>query len=195
MATDDQTKIQISETDLLEFKMVEEMDWEAGVSLTELVDWINQVAERFQPESVDRDARSSQNFTERSFRHYQTQGCIDAPKRVGRSAHYGFRQYLQALLIRKLLWERMSLEQISKSMVDKSNEDYKRMLFEDIEILPVFSKHPNQLVETLAKQPSKWIRHEVGQGIELHIEQHRGTISAADRKHLLSEIERLLDEI
>jgi len=193
MATDDQTKIRISEVDFLEFQMVENMDWETGVSLRELVKWINEVAERFQPESDDRDARSSQNFTERSFRHYQTLGCIDAPKRVGRSAHYGFRQYLQALLVRKLLWERMSAEQISKSMTGKSNEDYKRMLFEDIDVLPVLSQG-TEPVQNQTKLASQWTRHSVTDGIELHIESQVGAISGSEKKRILSEIERLIDQ-
>ena len=192
MATDDSTKIQISEADITEFQMVENMNWETGVSLRELVEWINEVAERFQPGSTDRDARSSQNFTERSFRHYQTLGCIDAPRRVGRSAVYGFRQYLQALLIRKLLWERMSAEQISKSMVDKSNQEYKQMLFADIEVLPVPATKAQQ---SPAKNttPSQWTRHIVSKGIELHIEGNQAALNNAAKKQILSEIERLLD--
>jgi hypothetical protein len=41
--------IQIPGSAVREFAEVEQMDWSAGVSLTDLLEWVNAVAERFRP--------------------------------------------------------------------------------------------------------------------------------------------------
>lgn len=92
------------------------MDWSEGVTLPELLDWINGVAARFRPDDVGADSRAGEEFTPRTFRHYQTLGCIDAPDRVGKRAVYRFRQYVQALLLRRLIWERLPSERIATIM-------------------------------------------------------------------------------
>ena len=123
-------KIRIPESAIEELDQVEQIDWEEGVGLQELIDWINQIVERFRPDSINASARSSAAFTPRSFRHYQTMGCIDAPKRAGKSVNYGFKHYLQGLVIRKLLWEKVPSEQIAKLMAGKDTGELKRLLLE-----------------------------------------------------------------
>lgn len=72
-----------------------------------LMAWMNDAVERFFPEANEGiDKRVSNTFTVRTPRHYQTLECLDAPEKDGRRAIYGFRHYLQALLIRKLLYLR-----------------------------------------------------------------------------------------
>ena len=90
---------------LREYRKIANADWGTGVPLTELLERINRVAEHLAPEEDEdgRDSRVKRMFTERSFRHYQTLGCIDPPEKEGRRTAYGFRHFVQALLVRRLL--------------------------------------------------------------------------------------------
>ena len=186
--TPQRTQIRIPREALEEFEEVEKEDWAEGISISALVDWINMVENRFRPD--DLDSRSGKGFSERSLRHYQTLGCIDAPRRVGKQARYGFRQYLQALLIRKLIWERVSSDQIAALMKEKSNEEYKTMLFDGVEIIAQAST-PGVAPFPVGSSGT-WKRHIVGNGIEVHLSEGRGSISLQERKLILSEIERIL---
>ena len=58
-------------------------------------------------EEDKRDSRVKRTFTDRSFRHYTTLGCIDPPEKDGRRSVYGFRHLVQALVVRRLLWDRV----------------------------------------------------------------------------------------
>jgi DNA-binding transcriptional MerR regulator len=159
---------------MAELDAVEAMDWEEGVGLKELIDWINQIVERFRPDSINANARSSAAFTTRSFRHYQTMGCIDAPKRAGKSVTYGFKHYLQGLVIRKLLWEKVPSEQIVKLMAGKDTGELKRLLLEGIEIVAAGGRGETD------SQPSDggtWKRVVLAPGVELHLESARGELS------------------
>ena len=80
-----------------------------------------------QPESPD--WRVSRVFTPRSFRHYQTLGCIDPPERAGKQAVYGFRHFAQALLVRRLLAERVPAKRMAGLMAGWSTEEKEGMLF------------------------------------------------------------------
>ena len=120
---------------LREFEKLERMDWEGGVTLTELLNRTNQLAVQFLPDEDGRDSRVSRAFAPRSFRRYQTLGCIDVPERVGKRAMYGYRHFVQALLLRKLLWEHLPAERIAALMVGRSTEETKRMLFEGVEMV------------------------------------------------------------
>lgn len=178
-------QIRIPASAVSELEWVEKMDWDEGVTLTALIDWINEVVEMYRPD--DQDSRSSPNFTARSFRHYQTLGCIDSPKRVGKQARYEFRHYLQALLIRKLLWERVSSGQIAALLAGKSNEEYKTLLFEGISIIPAESgDKPDTSTQT-------WSRTKVSDGVELHIASDcRGPLEEEMIQAILEAVEKRL---
>ena len=189
MKSPDRPQIRIPKEALDELEEVEKKGWAEGITIASLINWINAVEDEYRPD--DHDGRSSKHFTERSFRHYQTLGCIDPPRREGKIGKYGFRQYLQALLIRKLIWQRVPSEQIAVLMKDKSNEEYKLMLFEGVEIIaqpPSISNNPMPV----QRAPETWNRHLVGNGIELHINSGRGEIKNDELPLLLSEIERIL---
>ena len=180
-------QISLPEAAIAQFDSVENSDWSEGVGLEELVEWINWVADRFRPEEIGDSTRSSQEFTARSFRHYQTLGCIDKPERVGRKGVYRFRQYLQALLIRKLLWERVPSAQIVALMDGRSNEELKQLLFEGIEIVP-------GQAQALSSSPAgstgseSWTRLSLAPGMELHLRADRPALSP-------TEVEALLDRV
>lgn len=181
-------QISLPEAAIAQFDSVENSDWSEGVGLEELVDWINWVADRFRPEEIGDSTRSSQEFTTRSFRHYQTLGCIDKPERVGRKGVYRFRQYLQALLIRKLLWERVPSAQIVALMDGRSNEELKRLLFEGIKIVPGQGRETESSHSPALALPESWSRIELNPGVELHLKGDRPSLKN-------NEIEALLDRI
>ncbi|RYG95967.1 MAG: hypothetical protein EON58_13110, partial [Alphaproteobacteria bacterium] len=120
-----------------EFVEASQASWRVGVPLVELLARINLVAAVLVGGGSPKapvTGRVKPIFTMRSFRHYQTLGCIDAPERTGKQADYGFRHFVQALLVRRLLWERMSSEQILALMEGRSTEVTKRMLFKGIKM-------------------------------------------------------------
>lgn len=161
------------------------------MSLDSLVKWINWVAERFRPDEIGDSSRSSEDFTVRSFRHYQTLGCIDSPARVGRSARYYFRHYLQALLIRKLIWERVSSSQISRMMKERSNDELKRLLFEGVDIvssdgIPLLAEPPNHGIE-------RWIRQQLTPEVEIHLMEPRSKLGPEEVSRVLEKIRALLE--
>jgi len=179
-------KIRIPESAVHELDEVEKMGWGDGLGLPDLISWINQIAERFRPDSIDESARSSAEFSPRSFRHYQTMGCIDAPKRAGKSVVYGFKHYLQGLVIRKLLWEKMSSEQIAALMAGKDTRELKRLLLEGIEIVAAGGSEKADFPPT---DGGTWKRIVLAPGVELHLE------SSSRRALSKQEVERILGKM
>lgn len=184
--------IRIPESAATEFNQVEEMDWSDGVGLEELLGWINEVAERFRPQRIGEASRSSRQLTSRTFRHYQTLGCIDAPVRVGRRVVYGFRHYVQALLLRRLIWEGVPSDRIATAMAGRSTADTKRLLFDGIEIVAkprqdAGSGMPGDPSDRATAEP--WRRIVVRPGVELHLHADLPKPKPAELSRLISDLE------
>ena len=139
-----------------------------AVPLTELLKRVNRLAVNFLPKGSARDSRVSRVFSPRSFRHYQTLGCIDAPARDGKSAVYGFRHALQALLVRKLLWERVSSERIVALTAGRSTEEIRQMLFERTEMVTRTAAGEGVSADAPGVAET-WKRVVVVPGVELHL--------------------------
>lgn len=182
-------KIRIPRSALDELELVDSPEW--SVSAEELVEWVNQTAERFLPDSENENGRVKQAFSLRSIRHYQTLGCIDAPQREGREARYGFRHYLQALLVRKLLWERLPAERIVTLLSGKTVEQYKQLLLEGIEILAVPADRSSATV-AVAGEPQNWLRLPLTDGLEVHLCPAFFRLKKSDVPGLLSAFEKLV---
>lgn len=176
---------------LAELELVENMDWSAGVSLEDLVEWINWVASRFCPEEIRSDSRMKQDISLRTFRHYQTLGCVDAPERVGKQAVYRLRQYFQGLLIRKLLWERMPSEKIATLMAGRSTAEIKQLLLQGIKIVVLQSESSGKSPVT-TQTSEVWKHVEVVPGIELHIRGDLTRPKSAEFTRWLSLLETSL---
>jgi DNA-binding transcriptional MerR regulator len=179
----------IPESALEEFNLVEAMDWSDGVRLPDLIAWVNMVAERFRPASIGGGSRASAEFSERTFRHYQTLGCIDAPERDGKQVVYRFRQYVQALLLRRLLWENLPSAAIATVMAGRTTAELKQLLLEGIEILPR-STGKGKSRRTDAGRET-WNRIVIAPGVELHL---REGLKRPDEKQLRQWL-RLLEEL
>lgn len=182
--------IRIPASAVREFEEVERMDWSEGVSLDELLDWINEVAARFRPDEIGADSRASQEFSIRTFRHYQTLGCIDAPERAGKQVVYRFRHYVQALLLRKLLWERVPSEKIAALMAGRSTTETKQLLFDGIEIIARQSSSSGQSSSPAAAE--KWKRIGIAPGVELHLRGDQPKPKPAELKQWLALLETAL---
>jgi DNA-binding transcriptional MerR regulator len=184
----DNPTFRIPEQALEEFRQVEAMDWSDGVRLPDLVGWVNMVAERFRPAGIGEGSRASAEFSERTFRHYQTLGCIDAPERDGKQVVYRFRQYVQALLLRRLLWENLPSAAIATVMAGRTTAELKQLLLEGIEILPRSTGRPKS--EPVAAGREKWNRIVIAQGVELHL---REGLKRPDEKQLRQWLRRVED--
>jgi len=148
-----------------ELERSEEADWSEGIPLASLLDRVNRLAEKLSPEDNGRQSRVSRVYSPRSFRHYQTLGCIDAPKRDGKQAVYGFRHFLQALVVRRLLGERMPSERIVALMVGRSTAETRQLLIEGAEVVARHDTEDARLEQLGAVE--NWRRIRIAPGIEL----------------------------
>lgn len=184
------TVIRIPESALHELDAVERMDWSSGLSLEELLSWVNEVASRFRPDEIGDDSRSSGEFTARTFRHYQTLGCIDAPERTGRRVVYRFRQYVQALLLRKLLWERLPSDKIAALMKGRSTAETKNLLLQGIEVVAANAPPSADTPPRCAEET--WRRMAIAPGIELHLRGDLPKPKTSELSEILARIETTL---
>jgi hypothetical protein len=159
------------------------------MTLTELLKRTNRLAVLFLPDDIGSDSRVSPVFQPRSFRRYQTLGCIDVPERVGKRAMYSFRHFVQALLVRKLLWEHLPAERIANLMAGRSTEETKRILFEGVEM--VARQGGGADVENPGEVEA-WKRVVVASGIELHLRGDLPKPKPAGVKKLLVLLEAAL---
>jgi len=183
--------IRIPAAAVRELEQVEQMDWTDGVSLMDLLEWINMVVARFRPGDIGEDSRASLEFSPRTFRHYQTLGCIDAPERAGKQVVYRFRHYLQGLLIRKLLWERVPSEKIAILMAGRTTAEYKQLLFKGIEIIARQTKGAGE-IPTAPAAAEYWKRIGVVPGVELYLRGDLPKPKPAELKQWLSLLETAL---
>ena len=187
----DSKKIRVPSSAIDELDAVAAMDWGDGISLDELIKWINHVVDRFRPDHAGNNARASAAFSPRSFRHYQTLGCIDSPARQGKQVVYGFRHYLQGLVVRKLLWERLPSERIAESMADKNNAALRRLLLEDIEVVSVGSPKTAS-PGTPRSSDGTWVRETVSPGVEIHLNSKRLRLNEKEIAEVLRRIRGVL---
>jgi DNA-binding transcriptional MerR regulator len=176
---------------LREFKKAVDADWQKGISLTALLDRINNLAVQLVPEENENHSRVKRTFTERSFRHYQTLGCIDSPEKTGNRGLYGVRHFVQALLVRKLLWERVSSEQITALIAGRGVEETKRMFLGGIQMVAKPEEnHGAKAAESLAPKAAEiWKRIEVAPGIELNVRNDMSKPKPAELKKIMERCE------
>ena len=180
---------------LREYQKIAKSGWAGtGVPLPELLGRINRVAEHLAPEETERNSRVKRVFTERSFRHYQTLGCIDPPEKGGRRSVYGFRHFVQALLVRKLLWERAPSDQIAVVMSGRGTEETERMFLGGIEMVAKEEGRGSALAAgSLPPAATEtWKRVWVAPGVELHLRDGLKKLGAADLKNMLGALEKAL---
>lgn len=186
---------------LREFEKVSSKGWGEGVPLDKLLSRVNQVAAKLLPIGDTADSRISQTLVPRTFRHYQTLGCVDAPEKRGRNASYGHRHFLQALLVRRLLADGVPARKMS-GLVTGYDDELKQMILGGVEMVMrpggggEAAARPNRYQETLRacaeNSVSGWLRVALGEGIELHVSDKRPKMTAEQRQQMLKRIEELV---
>lgn len=182
---------------LREFKKATKADWHDGVPLVELLDRVNRVAELLVDDAAHPESGSGRvrhTFTERSFRHYQTLGSIDVPEKRGRSASYGFRHFLQALLVRKLLWEKLSAEQITTMLSGRDAGELERMLLGGVEIVARTGGADDEGEKSDFSEglTEMWNRVRVVPGLELHVSSKLPPFTREDHRRLIARLKEIL---
>lgn len=168
---------QLEPKSVRELQRMEQEDWGAGVPLSELLQQLHLVSELILPVNGDGrpgSNRVKRNYTPRSFRHYQTIGCIDSPERNGNQAFYGFRHFIQALLVRKLLLERVPADRIPGLMAGRSTDEIKLMFIEGVEmaVRGGVDDHISRLETSMSSAPGtieSWKHIGIAPGVELHL--------------------------
>ena len=180
---------------LEEYEKTAECDWQDGVPLFELLNRINRVAVQFLPEEDQRPSRVKRLYSERSFRHYQTLGCIDPAEKEGRRSIYQYRHFVQALLVRKLLWERVPSEQIAVVMSRRATEETEQMFLGGTEMVVRTSggeDGPVRHHSRVSRPVETWRRVQVMPGVELHLRNDLPALGEAELKELLVKLETTL---
>ena len=189
---------------LREFEKVSSKGWDEGVPLDELLSRVNQVAAKLLPVGDTSDSRISQTLVPRTFRHYQTLGCVDAPEKRGRNASYGHRHFLQALLVRRLLADGVPARRMPE-LVSGSSDELKRLILGGVEMVMrtgggvEAETRPNLYQQTLRacaeNSVSGWLRVALGEGIELHLSDKRPKMTPEQRRQMLKRLEELVRQI
>lgn len=177
---------------LREFGKVSSKGWDAGVPLEELLARVNQVIAKLLPAD---DSRINPMFLPRTFRHYVTLGCIDPGRREGRRATYGYRQFLQALLVRKLLSEQVPAQRMPQLLTGRGNAELEQMLISGWDMV---ARTADGDVEHPASAPGpveKWNRVRIDAGVELHLSADLPRLKSVELRRLLELIEKALRDV
>ncbi len=191
-----------------DFEKARESGWEGGVSLGVLLDRVNRVADSFLPEHDGPGkgaGRVKRAFTERSFRHYQTLGLIDVPEKERRRALYGPRHFVQALLVRRLLWERVTADRIVGLIARRSIKETEGMFLYGVEYVARTegggeakaqpTRYQRMLRACAENSVSAWARVVLGEGIEIHLSDKRPKMTPEQRRQMTKRIEELVKEL
>jgi len=184
--------IRIPPTALKELQQLEDENW--SVSAQDLVNWVNHTAERFLPsEAEGKSQRVSDSLSLRSMRHYQTLGCIDVPEKCGRMASYGYRHFVQALLVRRLLSERVPSEQIL-TLARRDTKELESMLRDGVEIAarPGDEDADTESFVSASEVMEVWNRMRLAPGLELHIHSKFPEVDKEEFERISALLERIL---
>ena len=178
-----------------DFEKARESGWEGGVSLGLLLDRVNRVADSFLPEHDGPGkgaGRVKRAFTERSFRHYQTLGLIDVPEKERRRALYGPRHFVQALLVRRLLWERVTADRIVGLIARRSIKETEGMFLYGVEFVARTEGGDLEQPGSATGPVEKWNRVRVMPGVELHLNTDLPRLKPAELRCLMELLEKAL---
>lgn len=173
------------------FAELEGLDWSKTVPLPVLLERVNQVAAEFVDIDGSRDGRVSDHFSLRSFRHYQTAGCIDPPERAGKQVAYGVRHFLQAILVRALIRERVPCDHMARLLAGRSLEEMRRLLVKG-SCNSLSTRSDATCEEGRDSTATIWKRVVVTKGIELHISQDAAEYTPAKLRQTIELLEKAL---
>ncbi len=168
--------MKLAKPGIREFEKVAAMGWGDGVSLDELLSRVNRVASKMLPGlPTTTDSRINPTLVPRTFRHYVTLGCIQPGRREGRRAVYDYRHFLQTMLVRRLLWERVPADRIASLIARKNTWEMERLFLGGVRFVAGSEVEPtanlancNRLSEDARSEI--WSRTLVAPGVELHLQ-------------------------
>ena len=199
-------------------------DQDTQWALDDFVEVANQLLPQFLPDG-GAESRIQETVNVRLVRHYTTSGLLDKPLKQGREARYTYRHLLQLLLLRRLLAEGYSSGAVGQLVANKTNQDMEGLLQGGTQLTveaanpalaflakvrersvypsapapvarssPALSA-PSTSVDPSSPTPSRWMRHPILEGLELHIrEDFRYPPSPQERDALLQLIAQALTQ-
>jgi len=166
-------------------------DWSDGVAMSELLARVNRVASKLGPLVRSPDSRVRMTLKERSFRHYQTLGCIDSGQRDGRRVVYGIRHFTQALLIRRLLLEKVSAERVAELVADRSTQELRQGLLSGLgELVPKVTQSSDS---SDCESEQTWRRYRMAPGIEVSFCDDLLSLDSVGVEGLLSQMREIVN--
>jgi hypothetical protein len=193
-----QELMKFAKSGLREFEKIAARGWDDGLSLDQLLSRVNQAASKLLPGlPTTTDSRINPTLVPRTFRHYVTLGCIEPGRREGRRAVYGYRHFLQALLVRRLLWERVPADRIAALVARRSIEDTEKLLLGGVffvagaEVESSANPADRSRLSEAARSES-WSRTRVAPGVELHLRDDLPRLEPAERRRLIERLEEIL---
>lgn len=191
------------------------------LDLDRFVNRVNRLLETYVPEAYAVSREEAFEFDRETILYYQGEGIIDTPSQArGWNQEYGFRQILQALLLKKMLVRGLPLRRIAFLMTGMDNEVYKRLLERDLDEVEGFEIEPPRLAaqthyraepvreerytevwheeplsEPVSHQTEEyWRKVSVYPGLEIHISQNfRTPMSAMETKTILNQIQKVIE--
>ncbi|QQE66601.1 MerR family transcriptional regulator [Leptolyngbya sp. BL0902] len=191
-------------------------------ALDDFVEVANQLLPQFLPDG-GAESRIQETVNARLVRHYSTSGLLDKPLKQGREARYTYRHLLQLLVLRRLLTEGYGSGAIGQLISNKTNHDLEVLLQGGTQLtveaanpalaflakVQARSAEPISLgsgprvagvarsapppVSPAAPTASRWVRHPLLEGLELHIrEDFRYPTTPQERDALLQLIAQVL---
>ena len=132
-------------------------------------------------------------------------GCIDVPEKARRRALYGPRHFVQALLVRRLLWERVTADRIVGLVARKSSKETEGMFLYGVEYVARTeggggakaqpTRYRQMLRACAENSVSAWTRVVLGEGIEIHLSDKRSKMTPEQRRQMTKRIEELVKEL
>ena len=169
-----------------ELESIREAGWTFRIG--DLVGLVNAVAQDFLPDTDD--GRLRDLLTERTLRHYQTLGCIDPPAKEGRVSVYGYRQYLQALLVRKLLYLGHTSAQIPGILGVRTNDGLLQLLLEGVRVdgAPPQQAPPEPDIPNAPQlEPDHWLEFALTDSLILRAKASGATLPAGRQRQLFRQ--------
>ena len=167
--------------------------------LEEFVEVVNGLVERYLPVSRSANVKLRDAFNPRLVRYYGTFGLISPAEREGKAARYTYRHLLQALVIRRLLFEGFTAPALLKMLAGKGEADYEATLAGSLAVGAAVAREKPETVPAVPAPPMIWRRVEVAPGLEVHLRADFVPPDAGARREALlrtlSEIVAPLDDL
>lgn len=155
---------------------------------------------------------------ERTIRYYLAEGLLTPSReRHGATSVFGYLQLLQILAIKKWQAEHLSIRHIKEALVHRTIDDLERLLglngagtadneatrflegllnkpAPDKKTVPApnFSRNKPTVIPSLITQPVAWRRHELTDGLELHIREDFPSLDREGRRRIAEAVRVLL---